>query len=386
MTNKVKIFLVIRDKGYGMALGRYLATHGKAFEIAVEENYDPSVIGADHNSVILTDMACLFVFMGLETISSRLIFLTNRIQPTGEEIWHSGAELFKFTAAAQILKVIRAQTGCCGPFTDSVHKDQHAYCIGFTGAGSGVGKTAIAIGIARDISKRYGRRVFYLNAESFSSTKAYFEEATGDTISKSEFIYYFFKHAGLNEGFSPETYMFRDGFNVWGFYPNGGRNELKSLEELELRQVVEFLQSRCGFDFIFIDFSGDMDKTETCLLDQCSKVYLISDGSRASTVKNAEMEKYIESKDMSGFGSKCTRVLNKYGSDEKTQMADYVVARDDNSFYPNGGIMQISINGGFGSDLQIMGDRLIEEFGAEHADGPEHLNALIRSGRGISNA
>ncbi len=388
---KIEIMIIMEDIEYGKAIGGYLARNAPEFAIriiGISQTNEGKVKGCRY---ILVDEAFKDEFQEFKLDKSRIIVFISE-PPTEKTADPEMREnrIFKYDSAPVILRELRYICSLNAGAKYHVKNQRPVEYAGFCSGGSGTGKTVVSIGLARDISKRYGKKVLYLNYEDFPSTKAYFIEALDGSRTISDFLYYIFRERSNSCPVLPSSFMFKDRLQVHGFYPEEGSNELKSLSLMELERFLDYLEENEDFEYVFIDFSGAINEESLYLLGKCRIAYLIGDETAVSALKNRTYYEYVKSRGGETMTNKIVNIINKGSNDSAANGSRLRIMEDDGSFYAKSNITQISISGVFGDGIKAIGDRLVKgemkaEVSFETGGGEiDHLPKQML--KGISNA
>ena len=374
---KTKITIITVDFAYAEALGKYLTHNAMELEVSV---IDGAVI--DNNKVEIKTDLLIVDDESIEKSSSimvnsgrRVILTENReiaIQNSNylyDEDFQVSADdyqkwncifIYKYNNAPTILRDLRFILSNLSGQARIGKKQTNTAIVGFSGGGSATGKTTICISVARDISKRYKKRILYLNYECFPSTTAYFPNEPGSKRSISQYLYYLFKNKPVAGMLSTEGFLIHDDYKVSAFYPNDGLNELKTLDRSELEIVLENLSRNDAFDYIFIDFSADWSSESQFMLESCHFRFTICDTSRSNIIKNDEFIGYFSGLAGIEKSESFKQIINKKYTSECASM-DFQIELDEESFYESNGSIVITLGGTFGNGIQLIADALFRD-------------------------
>ncbi|MBB6674777.1 hypothetical protein [Cohnella nanjingensis] len=174
-------------------------------------------------------------------------------------------------------------------------------------ASGGVGKTALALNLARQARER-GRRAFYLNLEPLNATDLVF--GGGDPDSLTSLLYVLQAHPDngaqelkrLTERRSPIGAGYIDA-------PEHPAERL-ALTTDRLRLLLDALRESSGSDVIVVDADSGCGEWHRSLLEMSTEVLWLAIDDIQSLRKAEKLANEWQGK-LSGFPGKCTFVLNK---------------------------------------------------------------------------
>jgi len=205
-----------------------------------------------------------------------------------EEIKNTAA-VCKFQKAEMLYRRILGLFSEKAAAITGVHMDaQGGRTLAFVSAGGGAGSSTAAAACAMRFSQK-GKRVLYLNLESFGSADVFFH---GDGNSGLGDVIYAVKSRKGNLAMKLESAVKRDESGVFFYSPTKMALDIEELSCEEARQVIGVLRLSGAYEVIILDLDLSMDKDFLALLEECHTVVFVADGSRVS---NGKLERAIDS-------------------------------------------------------------------------------------------
>ncbi|MDD4566173.1 MAG: hypothetical protein PHE79_11950 [Eubacteriales bacterium] len=371
-----KILLIEKDKEYGRALATAMSNLQNDFEITIidfEEDkekepfdsFDLILIGG-YSLKNLKSRAFLELYM------RKLVILTEyptevllkQIKNENRKCWY----LYKYVRLSEMVSDLSFLTTL---LTGKKHYTKNSITpnmISFYSAGGGVGKTAIAIAAARELSRFHDKKILYLSFEDIPDTELYIKSKP---LSRNigDYLYYLLEKQDDNLCGRLESFVSKDNYGVETFFPSGGLNDLRQLSNEELNNFLETICNSNRYDFIIMDLNCDLSKDTQFLLEQCNKIVLIQSDRPVSGFKNRKLITHMENIGLIKSLEVLLLVINKraghdfdpdHNEDDNTKKYRQIYIEDDKasfSFVNNS--MEISINHSFGIGVKKIADELL---------------------------
>lgn len=349
---KITITIFTMDLEYGNALGKAISNLHKYCLVTVkklaesEENKQGDFVLLHGNG------------------KSHRVYLSEEPVPHEEDF--TVAQVYKYKKVSEILKdflyTFAMNTGASWLYLES----QKAELIGFYSATGGVGKTAISIGTARQLSKYEGMKLLYLSLEEMESTETYFHHTCQSTErNMGTYIYHLFHSEKKNMASFVESFMNSDDYGVEFFNPCKHRNEMKTLNCEELSQLLREILKWKAYDYIFLDLQNDLAEETQYLLRSCERIVIVEEDTLFSKMKTEKLLKYFQGTEGESDVTKFIRVKNKVEETtvaqtiegildpaEENEEKKIIIYRDDSSFLKQENGISISVENVFGLGVQ----------------------------------
>ncbi|HYE69370.1 MAG TPA: hypothetical protein VEA58_12205 [Anaerovoracaceae bacterium] len=240
--------------------------------------------------------------------------------------------------------------------------------ICFYSVSGGAGKTVIALGTSRELSRYHDKRVLYLNFEEIPATELYLKN-NKENRNIGDFLYFLFEKNNVNLCSHPEGFTSHDEFGVETFYPTKGRNDLNHLTQEELICFLKLISDSCRYDYITMDLRNDLSEETLFLLNQCGRIILIQNDDPVSKYKNSKFLAYLSERTTFNFKDRIILAINKvYGLEsEMDNSKDFnlyhsksiTIEKDDNSFRYTLSHLDIDLNHAFGIGIKKIADEIL---------------------------
>lgn len=359
---KIRVAIIDQDCLYAEALGAYLSLESEEFEIRVA---DKSIFEEEKHEefhLALVDERLLDKIK-IDNIEAKwLILLTE--DPIYENQGTKSSmsnKIFKYLPGPEIAREIRFIYALLSGKGSLLCRDKRTVMIGLISGASGTGKTVISIALARDLSKRNEKKVLYICMDNFDSTGVYFREAHGVNRTISDFLYFIFKGPGKNPVVPPESFMFKDAYGLYAFYPGAGMNEISTLNIKELEFFIQYIYENGNFDYVVIDFKDDLSLGSQYLLQLCKEIFVIYGKGITAQAKTIAFTKYFEYLLRSLEIIKYKKIYNFSSAIPEEKEEGFFIEVDNNSFYESDNILEISIAGAFGSGVRTIKEYILRK-------------------------
>lgn len=374
-----KLLLAEKDMEYGRAFARAISNLHNEFEVTIvnlEENcsekYCDKLKFCDYDLILLGGFPNEIAETIGEQISScdRIVILTDHITETlmkqaenqEQHFWY----LFKFGNVNDLISDLNYLIAFVTGKKSYLKKRFAPDLIGYYGCCGGVGKSVIAIGTSRELSRYHDKKVLYLSFEEIPATELFIRN---NPMSRSigDYLYYLLEKQ--NECFCSHMggFVSSDEFGVESFYPSKGRNDLNDLTQEELIYMLKFISDSNRYDFIALDLNSSLTKETIFLMTLCSKIILIENNNPVSKFKSKKLIAYLTK--LSAFIDK-NRFLLVENQSSATESEGYeeiydtcyktiYIEKEDNSFRYALNHMDIDIYHTFGIGIKKIADEII---------------------------
>lgn len=247
--------------------------------------------------------------------------------------------------------------------------------ICFYSVSGGAGKTVIALGTSRELSRYHDKRVLYLNFEEIPATELYTKN-NKENRNIGDYLYFLFEKNNLNLCSHPEGFTSHDEYGVEAFYPTKGRNDLNYLTQEELICFLKLISDSSRYDYIMMDLRSDLSEETLFLLNQCCKIILIQNDDPVSKYKNQKFLAYLSERTTFNYKDRIILTVNKvYGHEsEMDNSKDFnlynsksiTIEKDESSFRYSLSHLDIDINHAFGIGIKKIVDEVVSAEGKEN--------------------
>jgi cellulose biosynthesis protein BcsQ len=319
--SKIELAIIDRDVSYLKAFVDFLSTdYNYKFNIShfTELDYLIKYLSSDNCSIdiLLIDDAS-FNDELLKYDIGEIVLMTEGSYHVADKNLKS---VNKYQAGDNLISDV---LNCCSDSQNIVscasHGIRRSKVIAVYSPIGGVGKTSIAMGTAmRCVDKDF--KVFYLNLESASSTDVFFNCSKIHSFSE---ILYFLKEKDKNIISKIDALKSVD--IVTGIHFFGSPNRISDYEEIESEDYIKLIKTiiEIGiYDFIFIDFSSEINKRNISILDICDKVMLLTLDDMFSRIKLKKLYdemKAIDSEIYERVNNKTINIINKSNQHSSAQ-------------------------------------------------------------------
>ena len=371
--NRINILLIHRDNEYARALCRALMLKDAIFSVIVPEEEKPAIsktqelLTEDKYDIFLTDEDVKKqADLGEHPNRMKIFGLTET--PTTEK---GKGYIFKYGGLDQIASEIQIAYGDNSGIKRICLNKNKTNIIGFTSNAGGVGKSSVAISVAKELTLTKRTRILYLSFEETESTAVYLPMDNG-RATISEYLYYLFKDENKAISCYTDAFTITDSQGLTAFRPAKGRNELPELDCNQQLRFFDTIIESTHFEYLFIDFPFNGAQATRQLIYLCRTLFIIDDGTPLSINKNerfiAEISQEIPCLSIenafgktSGAGDKrIIAVTNKWEpSKEFTTGKDRLyVEYDPESFEFTDSKINISLQRRFGIGIRRIADEI----------------------------
>lgn len=385
-----RILLADKDMEYGRALARSVSNLPNEFEITVmnleaggKAKVDGRIAFQDYDLILIGGYPEEIAGAISRRLSgaSRIVILTEYMaeslikQSESKEnhFWF----LYKYVNVNDMISSLSYLTGIVTGKKRLLRRSTAPVLIGFYSIGGGTGKTSVAIGTSRELSRYHDKRVLYLSFEEIPAVEILFKNnPEGRNI--GDYLYYLLEKGNENLCSRPESFTSSDDYGVETFYPSKGRNDLNYLSQEELLIFLKILSDSCRYDYIALELKSDLAEGTLFLMDQCGKIILIQSDDPVSEFKNRKFLAYIERVEAFGYKDRFLLAVNRTVCAESgwndsdgfynKNIKLIHIEKDENSFRFASEHLDIDINHVFGVGVKKIADEIISsETGKESA-------------------
>ncbi|MGI6751042.1 MAG: hypothetical protein ACOX4U_00245 [Anaerovoracaceae bacterium] len=348
---RIKLLIFTDDEVYNETLGQAIANMQRDFSVALpadrdkEEKIIEDALGKDGYDLILVDKVKKTGFINFQRDSDRIIGLTELPEEGEKRGW-----VYKYMPVPEIATRLRYIFGQITGKSCMISGLNDCCLVGFCSASGGVGKSALAMGTARELASVPGTEVLYLSAEHMESTEMYMGKGNGRTL--GDYLYYLFSDREQNMATYLDSFVYRDDYGVEAIPPSGKWNELKGLNKEQLSRFLQSLTQYGRHRYICMDLDGDGTEETLYLMECCDLIFLIDDGGMLSRGKNRKMIEYLSFYSNADWDEKIIRVTNGKRQENGAITSDYFVEMDEESFILREDRIEIGINRNFGAGVK----------------------------------
>jgi cellulose biosynthesis protein BcsQ len=376
-----KILLADKDREYGKALATALSNLHNEFEISII-NLETSKNGKPDQSISFQEYDLILLGGYSEEIAESIfrkrkkrtciVILTEDIvasltKQSQNEKDHFNY-LYKYSNLNDIVSDLNYLAGSIAGKRSLARKSFTPEFIGFFSISGGTGKTAVALGISRELSRHHDKKVLYLNFEEMPATELYigYHEQSRNL---GDFLYYLFEKRNYELCSRLAGFTTADHYGVETFYPTGGKNDMNFLTQQEHIQFLKIISDSCRYDYILLDLKSDLSDDTLFLANQCGKIILMQNDDPVSALKTKKMIAYLDQAGFSGLINRMISAVNRSIGCEYEQdgnkdflsgsMKKYFIENDGSSFRYASGQMDIDLNHAFGVGIKKITDELL---------------------------
>ncbi|MEI8215503.1 MAG: hypothetical protein WCF96_00240 [Eubacteriales bacterium] len=366
----MKIGLILENREYAIKIGEYLSNRNHDYDIYIlnEINDNKDLEGDIKNlnlELVIIDSEENHLIINKINLSEKLkcIILVEEIEEKSELINENQVKLKKFQSMQNLNSEIKFLNSNSKGFINYKRGEQNDRLFSVTSGAGGVGKSVISVSIARDISKRFLKRVLYLNLETFQKYDSYFNDMKTSKRDMSDFLYYLFKTIENPISYKKiESYLYKDPFGVYTFYPSVGINQLLKLEIEELRVAIEYICKVGEFNYIIIDFSSEQTEVLNLMYKSSNCLLLVTENSIITKEKNVALLDSLELNRNLKDEDKTMMIYNNEEIGGGTHCDNLFVEYDPASINCLKDKVEISMYGNFYFGIQKISDYLIKNY------------------------
>lgn len=385
-----KILLADKDREYAGALARAVSNLHNGFDVTIMslepcgkvkgcggiafQDYDLILIGGYPEETVVS--------IGSRIPGrSRVVMLTEHMADSlvkqsgnGENhCWY----IYKYVNVSDIISDLSYLIGIITGRKNLLRKSFAPILIGFYSAGGGAGKSAVAVGTSRELSRYHDKKVLYLSFEEISALDLFFNNhPEGRNI--GDYLYYLLEKQNECLCSRPEGFTASDDYGVEAFYPSKGRNDLNYLTQEEMICFIKIISDSCRYDYIALELKSDLAGDTLFLMNLCARIVLIQSDDPVSEFKNRKFIAYMETLNTFKYKDRFLLVVNRTGCPGQERKEDVdscgknikriPIEKDENSFRFTENRLDIDINHVFGVGIKKIADEIISKTGMP---GPE---------------
>jgi len=173
----------------------------------------------------------------------------------------------------------------------------------FTSASGGTGASTLAVGFAKRLAK-VGKRVLYLNLESFGNSDLYF---SGEGQFSFGDIIFSLKSKKVNLAIKMESYVKEDSSGVYFYSSSLNALDMAEITKEDIEQLISAIKTMNSYDYVVIDTGFSFSSTAVEIFNQSNDIIFVSDGSEVANEKFMRVYNAIEIFD----GQKNAKTLSK---------------------------------------------------------------------------
>jgi len=172
-----------------------------------------------------------------------------------------------------------------------------------TSACGGTGASTLAVGFAKRLAK-VGKRVLYLNLESFGNSDLYF---SGEGQFSFGDIIFSLKSKKVNLAIKMESYVKEDSSGVYFYSSSLNALDMAEITKEDIEQLISAIKTMNSYDYVVIDTGFSFSSTAVEIFNQSNDIIFVSDGSEVANEKFMRVYNAIEIFD----GQKNAKTLSK---------------------------------------------------------------------------
>lgn len=264
-----------------------------------------------------------------------------------------GDIIYKYEEVSTIAERLRTRfrelTGkCC-----LLRSDGKGVIIGFCSGMGGVGKSVLALSVARELAEEGQKRVLYLSFEPLSSGQIYMGGGA-EVRPSGDYLYYLFSKKGEVPPDLGE-FLFHDSYGVESFRIRSDRNELADLSWEQSEIFLDALLQSRRHDYICVDFDGDGTEKSKRLALSSFRLFMIG---REGVLSEARKKQLLDSWNLTEEESASLIVdVCNFCKEEKRGNTVYV-PKDEGSFREKNGYVEIGLHRAFGLGVRKLAEEI----------------------------
>lgn len=364
----IMVAIVTDDKEYGRSLSLGMLNVCRSFIIRIfsaeeflKENKTFDVVLWDGEEV-------------REAYGGRIVYLAEKPSEAVRNIMDKRFCIYKYsTAACMVASIFEIYELLTGRRAVNL-KRQDVRLFAFSSYEGGVGCTTLALATAQELSRFFGKKVFYISFEEVESTGEYFASSPG-MKGAAVYLYELFSRSYggtyMSNSYSEnvpflEGKVIRDDYEVEAFAASAGRNPMMEVTPDELDKVISSIIDSGRYDVVIMDLGQYLSKTGLKCISMAERLCLVSQEGRMG-VKESQyichvmsncgedtMNKIIMLKNM------CEKNEETEGKSAKQDVDEHIKIRKSNSFAKEDGRIRIVLEGGFGEDINRLAGIITE--------------------------
>ena len=395
----IHLLIVHSDREYGFALARAISGVHKAFDVKIvsfESILNDPDFYYEKQDFLIADSGCEVTL--IKRITSQLSFLgiviltENRPERISSQVEKEESEIWQIYQYATVSEIHNDINFLYGYLTGKkiINPILSTALIGVLGVSGGVGTSAVAIGLARELSRYHDKRILYLSYEEITATELFVHFGTG-TRRIGEYLYYLFERKNEKICSHLEGFTTRDEYGVSFFCPSKGRNDLRYLTKEELELFIKSLTDSNRYDYILFDLNHDLSEESRLLLSFCSRLIMVRRDDPVSIHKMKKLTAYLKKAvpdlpkkvllhisnmakegsllqsngtglqdyKISGLQDSDLNDLCNHGTRRSQNEDSLYIQKDESSFRLIGEHLDISINQSFGTGIKEIADAVL---------------------------
>ncbi len=376
-----KLLIAEKDLEYGRALSRAVSNLHNEFEITImnlgshgKAKLDGRISYHEYDLILIGGCPDGTAEMIRNKIPncSRIVILTEYIvenllkqsKNEGNHFWY----LYKYVNVNHFISDLNYLIGFITGKKSLMRKAFAPNLICFYSVSGGSGKTVIALGTSRELSRYHDKKVLYLSFEEIPATELYTKNNI-ENRNIGDYLYFLLEKNNVNLCSHPEGFTSHDEFGVESFYPTKGRNDLNYLTLEELIYFLKLISDSCRYDYITMDLRSDLSEETLFLLNQCCKIILVQNDDPVSKFKNRKFLAYLRERSSFKYKDRVILAVNKAYSHESEMennedfnlhnLKCISIEKDENSFRYAMNHFDIDINHAFGIGIKKIADEIL---------------------------
>lgn len=376
-----RILLADRDVEYGRAFARAVSNIHSEFEITMFQleryNQRKKAGSIDYSSYDLILVGGCSDEM-LEAIRTelandkRIVVLTDyhvrSLMKQSEEEQNPFWYLFKYTEVNLIISDLNFLMGSLTGKISLLKKNTAPEFIGFYSISGGTGKTVIALGASRELSRHHDRKILYLSFEDMPATEL-FISSHPQNRNLGDYFYFLFEKKNEAVCSRLDSFTVSDEYGVETFCPTGGRNDMNELTQEELIQFLKVISDSCRYDFVILDLKNELSDQTLFLLGLCRKIILIQNDDPVSRFKTHQLTTFMNTPALEKIRERFVLITNNTaGTEPENEEIEKEsvphqkrirIEKDDNSFQTVRNHLDIDITRTFGTGIAKVAEEIV---------------------------
>lgn len=183
--------------------------------------------------------------------------------------------------------------------------------ISIYSANGGIGKTTLAVNLAKELAYR-GKKVFYLNLEYLDSSDAFFP--ANEEKNFSRFLYYLKANLNTLPAKIEPLKSHYSNLNLDYFGPPSNSEEILEITEKEIEDLILTFRNYTLYDYLIIDLESSFHERIRGALHNSDLIFWLVLDDKQSIIKNQKLLKnYVQAKrEYNSLEIRIKFVLNRY--------------------------------------------------------------------------
>lgn len=364
------IAIVTDDKEYGRSLSLGILSICRGFIIRIFNAEEFLSEDREYDLILWDGDEVSQVYGG------RIIYLAEKPSDIAKNIAEKRFSIYKYSTAASIVaSVFEIYEVLTGRRAVNLRK-QDVRIFAFASCAGGTGCTTVTMAVSQELCRFQGKRVLYLSFEELDSAGCYMINDTG-IKGAAVYLYELFnkmysevKGRETNVECVPflEKHMIKDDFGVEAFASGCGRNPLRELNPGELHKFMASLIDSGRFDVILMDMGHWLSKTALKCLELAEKVFIVTDSVQNSIKYDQYICHVVNNCGETALDKIVTVHNNKFdekragevAGNKSDDMKEYFTVCKCESFIIDGRRKGFVLEGGFGRDINILTENMME--------------------------